>query len=86
MNRRQRRAQPDTHPRTGKRLKDLDAVELHQTLVSDAVTGYETPLGWFVAACRRIAKLDRITDEEAYQRVRQEVASLGAPMPGAPGL
>lgn len=84
MNRRQRR-QAGRHPITDKRVADCTSIELHRQLVSDAVKGYETPLPWFVAACDRIGKLDRCGPEVAYQRVRQEIVSLGAVMPGAPG-
>lgn len=84
MNRRQRR-QAGRHPITDKRVSDLTSPELHAQLITDAVTGVATPLPWAVAAYDRIGKLDRIGPEAAYQRVRQEILSLGAPMPGAPG-
>jgi len=88
MNRRQRRAllaaTNGPHPDTGKRVDQLDAAELHRQLVTDAIGGLETPPGWFLAACDRIARLDRTDPETVYQRVREEVASLGRSMPGAP--
>lgn len=88
MNRRQRRALLDAtngpHPETGKAVGQLDAKELHRQLVTDAIGGVETPPGWFLAACERIAKLDGCDAETAYQRVRQEVAGFGRSMPGAP--
>lgn len=82
MAQRRRHQSIDVHPRTGKRIKDLSSVELHQTLVSDAVQGIETPLWWAVAAYRRIGRLDKISDDAAYLRVEAEVRSLGAFMPG----
>ena len=83
MNRRQRRkaiGQPDRHPVTGQRVHDLTPTQLHQRLVTDALTGVATPLAWFVAACERIGP----DPETAYQQVRSEVAALGGVMPGAP--
>lgn len=83
MNRRQRRAlgTPDRHPVTDERVHDLTGPELHQRLVTDALTGVATPLAWFVAACERIGP----DPETAYQSVRQEVAAMGGVMPMAPG-
>lgn len=83
MNRRQRRklGPPDRHPVTGQRVHDLNGAQLHQRLVTDALTGVATPLAWFVAACERIGP----DPETAYQQVRSEVAALGGVMPGAPG-
>lgn len=82
--RRRRERAKDRHPRTGQRLSDLSSTQLQSTLVTDALTGYETPLPWFVAACRRIARMDRISEDEAFTRVRDEVRSLGGFLPGAP--
>lgn len=79
-----RRQAQDRHPRTGQKLHELTSAQLQQTLVTDALTGYETPLPWFVAACRRIARLDRISEDEAFLRVRDEVTALGGFLPGAP--
>jgi hypothetical protein len=54
--------------------------------VTDALAGYPTDLAWFVAALDRIADLEPHCDiEEAYRRVRTEVAALGGFMPSAPG-
>lgn len=80
MNRRQRR-NPGRHPVTDERVHDLTPTQLHQRLVTDALTGVATPLAWFGAACERIGP----DAETAYQQVRSEVAALGGVMPGAPG-
>lgn len=82
---RKRKPNPEAHPLTGKRPQDLSSAELQAQLVSDAVAGLTTPLPWFVAACDRMARLDRCTPEDAYQRVRREVSGLGGFMPNAPG-
>jgi hypothetical protein len=73
------------HPVTGQLVPDMTSVELQTQLVVDAVTGYATDLAWFVAALDRMAERDRITVDDAYQRVRAEVAELAGFMPGAPG-
>lgn len=89
MNRQQRRQAKhlpvDRHPRTGQRPQDLTSKQLRHRLVSDAVDGYPTPLLWFVAACERIARLDRISIDAAYTAVRAEIAAKGGTMPDAPG-
>jgi hypothetical protein len=73
------------HPRSGKTITRLSSAELQSQLVTDALMGYPTPLDWFTGACLRMAELDRIEVDDAYQRVRSEVASLGGFMPHAPG-
>lgn len=67
----------------GRRPPDAyTAAELHQFLVADAVKLHATDLPWFVAACDRIGKQERIGAEGAYQRVVQEVRALtGRGMP-----
>lgn len=89
MNRAERRKaklpKPEAHPATGERVHDLSSADLQHRLVQDAVTGTATPLAWAVAAYLRIAALDRISADDAYVRVRQEVGSLGGVMPDAPG-
>jgi hypothetical protein len=86
MNRQQKRQaklpKPDTHPISGKKVGECSSSELQSQLVTDALGGVETPVAWFLAACRRIGRLDRISEEEAFQRVRGEVASLGGFLPG----
>jgi hypothetical protein len=74
------------HPKTGNLVKEMTAPQLHTALVTDALAGYPTDLAWFVAALDRIADLEPHCDiEEAYRRVRTEVAALGGFMPSAPG-
>lgn len=89
MNRRQRRRRgipaSGRHPISGERVHDLDSAQLRRRLVEDAVGGRAAPLEWEVNAFLRIAHLDGITEDAAYLSVRQEVASLGGVMPGAPG-
>lgn len=75
----------ERHPVSDLRVQDLDSTALQAQLVTDALRGFVTPLAWFVAACDRIARLDRISSDDAYQRVRTEVAALGGVMPAAPG-
>lgn len=76
---------PGRHPVTDERVHDLSSQQLRARLVQDAVKGVATPLAWAVAAYMRIAHLDQVTEDQAYVQVRQEVAGLGAVMPGAPG-
>ena len=60
----------------------LDADALHRELVEDAVAGYATPLDRAVRAYERIARLRDESPDDAFQRVRAEVASLR----GRPGM
>lgn len=70
--RRRRRLTPE-----GRKGVDVyGAGELHRFLVADAVAKHATYLPWAVAAYDRIAKLERITAEDAYQRVLDEVEML----------
>ena len=89
MNRRQRRRRglPSSgrHPVTGERVHDLDSGQLRRRLVEDALGGRAAPLEWELNAFVRIAKLDGIDHDAAYLSVRQEIASLGGVLPGAPG-
>jgi hypothetical protein len=53
------------------------ARQLHEMLVADALTHIATPLMWAVKAYREIARQERISQEDAYQRVRAEVKAGG---------
>jgi hypothetical protein len=46
-------------------------------LVADALGHIATPLMWAIKAYREIARQDRISQEDAYQRVRAEVKASG---------
>ena len=73
------------HPVTGKAVGQLSAKELHQQLVADAIAAVATPPFWFQNACIPIGEVDKIGTEAAFQRVRDEVASLGGFLPWTHG-
>jgi hypothetical protein len=89
MNRQQRRKarlpKPGRHPLTDERVHDLSSAQLRSRLVQDAAGGIATPMEWAVNAYIRIAALDGISKDAAWLSVRQEIESLGAVMPEAPG-
>lgn len=66
-----------TPPGQRKPPQTYTARQLHEMLVADALGHIATPLLWAVRAYREIARQDRISQEDAYQRVRQEVKASG---------
>lgn len=59
-------------------IEDMDAQAIHHELVSDAVSGYFTPIQRFTDGCFRIAALRKIDADTAYNDVRTAAIQLGA--------
>lgn len=68
---------PQLSPEGRKPVGFYNAQELHAFLVADALKFHATYLPWAIAAYDRIASLQRITPDAAYQQVRHDVRSKG---------
>lgn len=71
-----RRRRSKLSPEGRRGVAEYSADELHAALVSDAVKRHATDLPWAVDAYTRIGKLRKISADDAYVAVLDEVEAL----------